>query len=70
MNWGVLNEQLQITTLAYFDDIRGNKLTISLLPFVESFYTECKDKSRCKEIMRKWAEENSDISNELQKILD
>ena len=70
VNWGVLNEQLQITTLSYFEDIQGDKLTISMMPFVESFYTECKDKSRCKEIMRRWAEENNKISNEIQKLLD
>ena len=23
VNWGVLNEQLQITTLSYFEDIKG-----------------------------------------------
>ncbi len=70
ISWGVLNEQLQITTLSYFEDIQGDKLTISMMPFVESFYTECKDKSRCKEIMRRWAEENNKISNEIQKLLD
>ncbi|MDE7431072.1 MAG: KAP family NTPase [Lachnospiraceae bacterium] len=70
VNWGVLNEQLQITTLSYFEDIQGDKLTISMMPFVESFYTECKDKSRCREIMRRWAEENNKISNEIQKLLD
>ena len=70
VNWGVLNEQLQITTLSYFEDIKGDKLTISLLPLVESFYDECKDKSRCKEIMRRWAEENSKIANQIHKILE
>lgn len=70
VNWGVLNEQLQITTLSYFEDIQGDKLTVSLMPFVESFYTECKDKSRCKEIMRRWAEENSKIANQIHKILE
>lgn len=30
VNWGVLNEQLQITTLSYFEDINGDILTISL----------------------------------------
>ena len=29
ISWGVLNEQLQITTLSYFEDIQGDKLTIS-----------------------------------------
>lgn len=70
VNWGVLNEQLQITTLSYFEDIQGDKLTVSLMPFVEFFYTECKDKSRCKEIMRRWAEENSKIANQVHKILE
>lgn len=70
VNWGVLNEQLQITTLSYFEDIQGDKLTVSLMPFVEFFYTECKDKSRCKEIMRRWAEENSKIANQVDKILE
>ena len=70
VNWGVLNEQLQITTLSYFEDIKGDKLAISLLPLVESFYDECKDKSRCKEIMRRWAEENSKIANQIHKILE
>ncbi len=70
VNWGALNEQLQITTLTYFDDIRGDKLTISLIPFVESFYAECTDKARCKEVMRRWAEENNKISKEIHKILD
>lgn len=70
VNWGVLNEQLQITTLSYFEDIQGDKLTIPLLPLVESFYAECKDKSHCKEIMRRWAEENNKIANQIQKILD
>ena len=70
VNWGALNEQLQITTLSYFDDIQGDKLTIPIIPFVESFYTECKDKSRCEKIMRRWAEENNKISKEIQKILD
>ena len=45
-------------------------LTISLLSLVESFYDECKDKSRCKEIMRRWAEENSKIANQIHKILE
>lgn len=70
VNWGLLNEQLQITTLSYFEDIKGDKLTISLLPLVESFYDECKDKSRCKDIMRRWAEENSKIANQIHKILE
>lgn len=70
VNWGVLNEQLQITTLSYFEDIKGDKLAISLIPFVEFFYMECKDKSRFKEIMRRWAEENNKISKEIQKLLD
>lgn len=70
VNWGVLNEQLQITTLSYFEDIQGDKLTVSLMPFVEFFYTECKDKSRCKEIMRRWAEENNKIANQVHKILE
>lgn len=70
VNWGMLNEQLQINTLSYFEDIQGDKLTISMMPFVESFYTECKDKARCKGIMRKWAEENNKISKEIQKILE
>lgn len=70
VNWGALNEQLQITTLSYFEDIQADKLTIPMMPFVESFYTECKDKSRCKEIMRRWAEGNNKISKEIQKMLD
>lgn len=70
VNWGVLNEQLQITTLSYFEDIQGDRLTVSMMPFVEFFYTECKDKARCKEIMRRWAVENNQISNEIQKLLE
>ena len=70
VNWGVLNEQLQITTLSYFEDIKGDKLTISLLPLVESFYDECKDKSRCKEIMRRWAEEIVKLQTKFIKYLN
>ena len=66
LRWGSLNEQLQENTVKYLEDIGGERLTVSVMPLVEGFYTGLQNKSKLHSILERWSSENASIATEIQ----
>ncbi len=66
LRWGSLNEQLQENTVKYLEDIGGERLTVSVMPLVEGFYTCLQNKSKLHSILERWSSENASIATEIQ----
>ena len=66
LRWGSLNEQLQENTVKYLEDIGGERLTVSVIPLVEGFYTGLQNKSKLHSILERWSSENASIATEIQ----
>lgn len=64
--WGGLNNHLQENTIKYCHNLLASKISVSVIPFFEGFYNQCKDKSKINRIFDMWKRDN----NKLQKAID
>lgn len=67
--WGGLNEQLQENTIKYCENLLSENISVSLIPYFEGFYVQCKNKGEMKTILERWGNENTKLNKAIENTL-